>query len=730
MNGISESHEHRLGDWPLVGLAALLIAAFAAVSVAMTPYTYQLDSIKRVILLVSGPLLMVGALGLLGGRRVSLPPALLAALAGWLFVMVLLSLRAPYAWAAGRDLLKTWSAAGYFLAAACLGSSRRGAETFLRGAVLVLLVVNLIGFFMFDPPGGDPNQSLLSQAYQALFATAGPGDDAPRSLLSTLSNADGALQSTILNSAFYAAYCVFFYPLALLLALDAGPGRGGLFWRVVGLVAALASSASIFFACSILPLIAWLAISLAFLAAVGARWVGANDKLRRTGFAIAGLPILCVATLGFVKPGWSAGGWAVMKDLELYKILWGGAFGIFAAHPLLGGGPGSFLILFPAYRRPDYFDFGISNVTTSAHSLLLNHLAETGLVGVAALCILAWVALAPGIGTIFRGGQVRPRSLLLAALSAVGAILIVTVGSPIERWEIGATTLWMIFGFATGMAAQSSAAARPASLPSPYAAQYVRRGCFVAAALGLVVFPLSAQSAINQFRAEIRQASGLVIMNAVYERLSNQPLTLNRADAIQMMRESAGAFEEVLRRDPFNYSAGYKLGSVRTNLSELERDWADTSEKAGELITAGEHQARADENLDRAREAYEQLARLAPDYAEIHYNLSIVYGDRARRERRKADAATDPAEANNRAAMAGRYEELALTHCERMSSLSLKREVAVIHGQYLMELQRYKQASVVFRAALERYPNDKELSDLASKADEMSRPAATNGDTH
>src|SRR5690606_30405272 len=74
------------------------------------------------------------------------------------------------------------------------------------------------------------------------------------------------------------------------------------------------------------------------------------------------------------------------------RAIYAGALGMFADNPLFGGGPGSFRLLFPEYRSPDYHLTRISNLTLYAHNWVLDLLAETGLAGT-----LAYLAFLGGI---------------------------------------------------------------------------------------------------------------------------------------------------------------------------------------------------------------------------------------------------------------------------------------------------------------------------------------------
>jgi hypothetical protein len=163
-------------------------------------------------------------------------------------------------------------------------------------------------------------------------------------------------------------------------------------------------------------------------------------------------------------------------------IMWRGAWRIFQAHPLFGGGAGAFDALFEPYRPVGYVD-----QPYYAHCDYLNTLADYGVTGFillfGAVGIIAWrCARARGLaGAAFTGLLAFALHLLvdfhmkIPALALVVATIAALVTS--ESWPMGPRT--------PGSAAALRPWARPASL------------CFAAAAVVLIL-----AGAVPKYRAE------------------------------------------------------------------------------------------------------------------------------------------------------------------------------------------------------------------------------------
>ncbi|MEN8209599.1 MAG: O-antigen ligase family protein, partial [Candidatus Fermentibacteria bacterium] len=75
--------------------------------------------------------------------------------------------------------------------------------------------------------------------------------------------------------------------------------------------------------------------------------------------------------------------------LQVRKLIWSSTLSMVLSNPVLGYGPGSFQIVFPQFRNPDYFLLGVSHNTLHAHCEYLEILVDTGIIG-----LLLWLSIA------------------------------------------------------------------------------------------------------------------------------------------------------------------------------------------------------------------------------------------------------------------------------------------------------------------------------------------------
>jgi tetratricopeptide (TPR) repeat protein len=169
-----------------------------------------------------------------------------------------------------------------------------------------------------------------------------------------------------------AAFLLLILPATGVLACKRG---AGIAWRLLfgGLTLMLAGGLVLTISRG-----AWLGLILALAAwpllAKGRNWMW------RLGGAVAVLGVLlaAVATLYFTAPLVKARLDALVRDAgeNSRPIMWRGAWQIFREHPGLGGGAGSFNVLFEKHR-PEYFQ----DEPQWAHNDYLNTLSDYGVVG-------------------------------------------------------------------------------------------------------------------------------------------------------------------------------------------------------------------------------------------------------------------------------------------------------------------------------------------------------------
>jgi tetratricopeptide (TPR) repeat protein len=184
------------------------------------------------------------------------------------------------------------------------------------------------------------------------------------------------------------------------------------------------------------------------------------------------------------------------------------------------------------------------------------------------------------------------------------------------------------------------------------------------------------------------------------------------------LHQAAEDFEAAVAWDPTLLTAYNRLGAVWTRLAQIEESRMKDHAGAGGEREAEEAQVVHD--LEQARSAYERLAKLAPDYSDIHRVLAGVYRLFYDNLMRRADQSPPGTELKEEAQ---RYAQLALDQMERMSRLSTNISVAEFVRETAGDLGQSGGALTAFKAASDLYPNDKELAEKYLKS------ATDTGDT-
>jgi len=704
-------------------LLVVHIVALLLVVTGMTPLTHNLDDIKILLFFIGGPILMLLATAGIAARILPTPPRVIgASLLAYLLIAFLSTLTAQFRWESWHQMALLWSAGGMFLSAMAIGSHPRLSETFLRYLVAQLLLACLIGFFFFDVTNSPNHLSGVSILHRLLYDSLRPPYDnaSPfRSLLWTLVNADKNMQSTILSRDFFAAFCVLYLPFALLLSLDPGP-RNRLLWRGVGCLAALLTILAIFYCRSKGEWIFGI-LTIVIFSAIFSR-IGQMPGLRKRYLlaTVGGLLLLLLSIAWMLSPDLLSQLKGLDYSVKSRSIIWAGAVGIFLDHPILGAGPGNFRVFFPEHRAHDYFLHEISNVTLYAHNYFLDLLAETGILGFAAFVCFLLCLLGLALRWAFKHPDPRLRGLLTAMVAGIFGIFGSNLSSPNGRWVIGASSLWTVLGFCCGAILQArgihAGRLEPAEGPDPTQAPRRPRLTLAAAlvAVALVALPLCAYRGYVYFDSAIDYARGMRMMEPAYDMLTSGRVSDPEMVAA-MLQRSATDFEQSIKDNPSNVSSYYKLGSIYSTLSSLTRDEASRRNAAGQPDEARRLTEVADYYLVASKRNYAMLQQRWPDYAEIHYNLGIIYYDYAQLLDRIARGETPPRvldsvdEGKDYRAEAERYRQLALEHVQRMSELSIKPEVYRQRGQLLATMQLSERALQVYAEGAERYPEDRQL---------------------
>jgi hypothetical protein len=381
---------------------------------------------------------------------------------------------------------------------------------------------------------------------------------------------------------------------------------------------------------------------------------------------------------------------------------------IFQEFPVLGSGPGTFRIYFPQFRAPNYFDNEISHVTLYSHNYFFDLLAETGVLGFAAYILFLGTIWLGCMRNGFTHPSARMRLLCLAAAVALVGMYGSNLTSPNARWVIGGSSLWTVLGFASGLLTRANFSRRQESLATPTALGWAGNSklLYAAATVGTIMFIFSFREATSYWKGSVFYADGLRRMDPVYNAMQSgaQP----NAKMTQLLEESLTYFNKAVKAYPNHVSSYYKMGSAYTNLYSIYGSRREAAQNPKERENL-EYQANI--YLERAKDSYERLTlELYPDYAEIHYNMGVIYPIYAKYLEEKAAAESDAARKRELLAQAADYETRSVEHLEKMVKMSLREEVAMRAGMEFMKQGKTTRTLEVFRDAAKEHPKSEQLN--------------------
>lgn len=263
---------------------------------------------------------------------------------------------------------------------------------------------------------------------------------------------------------------------------------------------------------------------------------------------------------------------ARLRSRDVRPIIWQGTLRMIAARPLLGHGVGAFVTEYPQYRRPEYFSVPkAGNLTDHAHNELLEVTAEQGLLGLAATLWLWATALRYGFRKVRATGD--DRRLWWGILGAFLVLLLHGMVDVNLRYAPNQQLLWILMGLL-----MSGECERPLELPlTTRPARVLLAGLCVLLAGWVVV-----AAVIDPVRASI------------WERRAR--LAEKRGDLVSAI----AAADHSLRIEPLRLNTRYYLAGLY---------WKTQSA----------------DGLTRAIAECLKIKKLAPDYADITYNLGRLY---------------------------------------------------------------------------------------------------------
>ena len=238
---------------------------------------------------------------------------------------------------------------------------------------------------------------------------------------------------------------------------------------------------------------------------------------------------------------------------------WGEARDIFEAHPLAGAGANSFEVARKRYRE-------LASSVTQPHSVPLQFLAGTGVVGLALLLVLVAAAAAAAVGAVRRlDGTERDAA---AALAVALALWLVHALVDYD-WDFVAVTGPAFF--AAGALAAAGQPARRGSFPFAAAAT----GALALASVIAIVTPWLAEQSVRDVNPALERGAIARARDAAERARSLDPLSLAPLFARARVEEAArdeeaalAAYRRAAAAQPENPVAWYELGIYEFHLGD------------------------------------------------------------------------------------------------------------------------------------------------------------------
>ncbi len=676
-----------------------------------TPYTYSLDEIKISVLYFGGPLLLCLYLYLAAiGKARAIPWRLFWPGLAYTILLVPSTLitKPAYRWVGWHVTGFQFACLGGFLICYGLMKSREDVKRAFLFYALVGLGTTIFGLFHYAGGFGFLYELLITdQNRSSPFAV----------MLYTYMDSRDDMFSTILNRQFYASFLVMLIPLSAAVAITEEKSHRK---KYIAIAATLLMVICLYLAHS--KAAAGSLVLSAALFLILYKLIGRYKKIRipHLGVWLSGL-LLIALTLGFFTADVSADKFkTVTRSVESRTIIWKGALDMFRYGPgpdnwyeiterlpynaqslIMGCGPGTFRLVFPRYRSPDYHLHDISNVTLFAHNRYLDLLAENGLAGF--LLYMGFIALyfVLGIRRIRRCEDGEMRVYLIAFLSSMLGILLTNLLTPNSRWTVVASNFWAVWGLGFGaMAVAGDMAAARASAPEsgagpvrpapasalPMPSPRESTALMIVMVLLLPVAVISIHYSWRHFKAAAIHNDGLM-----FARYGDKYLE-DAQKMLQLARENPGLADQYRKqKDAFEAaSLKYYQDSIRQhNISLRYNPW---------FITTYYKMAHAQNmigDIEGALKTYEVLQKYAPDYSEIHFNLGVVNDTLAQTKRREAAAAA-PEKRAGLLEEAAAHDVASLREFQISARMSNKAAVQETYGKKLVMAQKYREALPVF----------------------------------
>ncbi len=339
--------------------------------------------------------------------------------------------------------------------------------------------------------------------------------------------------------------------------------------------------------------------------------------------------------------------------LQVRKLIWSGAVDMWLKNPLLGYGPGSFQIVFPKFRSPDYFLLGVSHNTLHAHCEYLEILIDIGVIGLLLWAALGFALIKPFMGGFLAGKSGKDVWTLLGIAGGITALLAEGLVSVALRWPPSAFLLALLLGLLlTFLPAKTSGKKRSSRARYGVSAALLLTSAFL--------FFKAVPDYLNSMKAgkELFEGKDVFLMKIEpgIRKAVDSAMRWSETDAqddadkavyyLTMAREMADSSiawcKRCVQSDPDGLGGWYALGSAYISKARLYQHFNPALTRVLEMKGCiATDSGIVSSLLLKGLAAYDSLRSKAPDYAEIHNNLSLVWvslgnADSALGEMRKA----------------------------------------------------------------------------------------------
>jgi O-antigen ligase len=126
-------------------------------------------------------------------------------------------------------------------------------------------------------------------------------------------------------------------------------------------------------------------------------------------------------------------------------VMWNGVLKALKENPILGYGIGTYQLVFPKFRNPDYHRMGVSHNTTHAHSDFLETFFDIGLVGGTVYFLCFFLAI---YNLLYIMKKSDNSNYYIAALfiSSIIGYYNLNITSVWSKWFYGVFYFWFIIG--------------------------------------------------------------------------------------------------------------------------------------------------------------------------------------------------------------------------------------------------------------------------------------------